>query len=103
MLDRLASVRVFIRAVELGSFSAAARSLGLTQPTVSKHIAALEAQLAARLLTRSTRALALTSEGERYYRHVRTALEAFEEAAAEVGMGGEPAGHVKLACRADLG
>jgi LysR family transcriptional regulator, regulator for bpeEF and oprC len=103
MLDRLTSVRIFIRAVELGSFSAAARDLGLTQPTVSKQIAALEGRLGARLIRRSTRSLALTTEGERYYRHVRSALEAFEEAAAEVGSAAAPSGPVRVACGASLG
>jgi LysR family transcriptional regulator, regulator for bpeEF and oprC len=103
MLDRLASVRIFVRTVELGSFSAAARDLGLTQPTVSKQIAGLEARLGARLIRRSTRSLALTLEGERYYRHVRSALEAFEEAAAEVGHASAPTGPVRIACGASLG
>jgi DNA-binding transcriptional LysR family regulator len=103
MIDRLASVRTFVRAVELGSFSAAARELSLTQPTVSKQIAALEDALGARLLTRTTRALSLTNDGERYYRHIRAALEAFEEAAAEIRAGAEPTGHLKVACGLTLG
>jgi LysR family transcriptional regulator, regulator for bpeEF and oprC len=54
-------------------------------------------------MSRSTRALSLTHDGERYYRHVRSALEAFEEAAAEVGARSSPQGHIKIACGASLG
>ncbi|MEL6469910.1 MAG: LysR family transcriptional regulator, partial [Cyanobacteria bacterium J06623_4] len=58
-MDRLDGMKSFVRVVETGSFSAVARELGTTQPTVSKQIAALETYLDTQLLTRSTRKLAL--------------------------------------------
>jgi len=64
-MDRLACMKSFARTVETGSFSAVARELETTQPTISKQIAALEDYLGARLLTRSTRHLNLTDEGAR--------------------------------------
>ena len=64
-MDRLQSMQTLVRVVELGSFSAAARELGSTQGAVSKQVAALEHQLGAQLLARSTRSLKLTDAGER--------------------------------------
>jgi len=55
-MDRLAAMEVFVRVVETGSFSAAARHLRVGQPAVSKTVAQLEERLGARLLLRSTRA-----------------------------------------------
>lgn len=66
-MDVLQSMSVFRRVVENGSFSAVARETGLSQPTVSKHIAALEQRLGTKLLSRSTRQLSLTDAGRRYY------------------------------------
>ncbi|MBX9796956.1 MAG: LysR family transcriptional regulator [Sphingomonas sp.] len=72
----------FVRVVEAGSFSAAARVLGQGQPAVSKAVAQLEARLGLRLLTRTTRALTLTDAGRAYYDRARLALDAAEEAEA---------------------
>jgi len=58
---------MFVRVVESGSFSQAARDLNVSQPTVSKQLAALEARLRTRLLARNSRALAVTSAGQEYY------------------------------------
>lgn len=69
-----------MRAVESGSFSKAARDLNLTQPTVTKHVAALESQLGARLLNRNTRGLSLTEVGALYYDKCKEILERIEEA-----------------------
>lgn len=66
-MDVLHSMSVFRRVVENGSFSAVARETGLSQPTVSKHIAALEQRLGTKLLSRSTRQIKLTDAGSRYY------------------------------------
>ena len=63
-MDRLDAMRVFVRVVESGSFSSVAREARTTQSAVSKQIAALEAHLGAKLLSRSTRALSLTEAGE---------------------------------------
>ena len=63
-MDRLDAMKVFVRVVECGSFSSVAREMDTTQSAVSKQIAALEAHLGAKLLSRSTRALSLTEAGE---------------------------------------
>ena len=60
-------MEIFVRVVETGSFSAAARDLDLGQPAVSKTIAALEERLGARLLVRSTRHLSATDAGMAFY------------------------------------
>lgn len=79
-MDRITGWQLFVRAAESGSFSRAARDLNLTQPTVTKHVAALEAQLGARLLNRNTRGLSLTEVGALYYDKCKEILERIEEA-----------------------
>jgi DNA-binding transcriptional LysR family regulator len=70
-MDKLQAMRTFVRVVEAGSFSAVAHESDTTQSAVSKQVAALERELGAKLLTRTTRSLALTEEGERYFEQVR--------------------------------
>ena len=79
-MDKLEAMAVFVRAVERGSFSAVARDVQSSQPSISKLIAALEAALGGRLFVRSTRKLALTNEGERYYAECRQILAAVDAA-----------------------
>ncbi len=67
-INRTGEMDVFVRMVESGGFSAAARSLRLSPSTVSKLIGRLEARLGARLVNRSTRKLQLTAEGQAFYR-----------------------------------
>lgn len=78
-MDRLAGLQLFVRIVESGSFSQAARELGITQPTATKHIAALEAQFGARLLNRNSRSLSLTELGARYYERCKNVLHEYAE------------------------
>lgn len=92
-----------MRVVETGSFSAVARELGMTQPTVSKQIAALEAYLDAQLLTRSTRKLRLTEAGDRFYPQAQQILEAIAEAEASVGHRQLPAGVLRVSCPVAFG
>lgn len=66
-MDRLLAMEMFVRVVETGSFSKAAREFHTTQPTVTKQIAAAEARLAVRLLNRNTRGVSLTEPGALYY------------------------------------
>lgn len=66
-MDRVFSLQLFIRVVETGSFSRAAGEFGITQPTVTKALAATEKRLGARLLHRSTRGVTPTEVGQRYY------------------------------------
>jgi DNA-binding transcriptional LysR family regulator len=66
-VDRLDAFQTYVRVVESGSFSAAARELGVGQSAVSKQIAALEAQLGAELLWRSSRTISVTEVGKDFY------------------------------------
>jgi DNA-binding transcriptional LysR family regulator len=84
-MDRSGEMETFLRVVQEGGFSAAARSVGLTQSAVSKVVSRLEERIGARLLTRSTRAIRLTEEGEVYYQaslRVIQELNDAEQAAA---------------------
>ena len=78
-MDRIDGFRIFVRVVETGSFSRAARDLGITQPTVTRHVAALERHLGVRLLNRNTRRLSVTEPGRTYYERGKSLLELFEE------------------------
>lgn len=78
-MDRLAAMAAFVRVADLGSLSAAARELGLTQPAVSQQIAGLERHLRTRLLNRSTRKLSLTDAGETYLVRARQILDEVAE------------------------
>ncbi|RQW62514.1 LysR family transcriptional regulator [Vibrio viridaestus] len=97
-MDRLLLMTCFVRTVETGSFSAAGRDLGLGQPNVSRYVAALENHLQTRLLNRSTRKLALTPEGERYYVEARRILEAVEESESSLRENITPSGLLRVAC-----
>jgi DNA-binding transcriptional LysR family regulator len=79
-MDRLASMETFIRVVESGSFSGAARQLRVGQPAVSKTIAQLESFLGVKLLTRSTRGLTPTEAGLGYFERAKRAIEEADEA-----------------------
>ena len=83
-MDRLRLMETFCRVVESGSFSAVAREEMTTQSAVSKQVQALETQLGARLLVRSTRSHSLTEAGQLYYERCRQVLETLEEARIEV-------------------
>jgi DNA-binding transcriptional LysR family regulator len=82
-VDRLAAMQAFVRVVETGSFTMAARALDVGQPSVSKSIAQLETSLGVRLLARSTRGVSPTEAGLRYYDRAKRALEEADEAEAE--------------------
>lgn len=84
-MDRLDSMVTFVRVVELGSFSAVAKDMNTTQPTISKRIAELESWLGAKLLNRSTRSLHLTETGADYYERCVSILHDVEEAETSVG------------------
>ena len=96
-MESLANLESFVRSAELGSFSAAARRLGLTPAGVSRNVAALETNLALRLFHRSTRSLTLTEAGERFLVSIRDHLENLKGAIAEVSQtDGQPAGTLKV-------
>lgn len=79
-MDRLDAMRAFVRVVETGSFSAVAREEGTTQSAISKKVAALELSLGTKLLSRTTRALALTDGGGRYFEQARRLVAEIAEA-----------------------
>ena len=73
-MDRFSAMVAFVRIVERGSLSAAARSLGTTQPSISRQLRALERRLNTQLLRRSTRHISLTEAGQGYYDNCRRIL-----------------------------
>lgn len=94
----------FVRAAELGSLSAAARSLATTQPTVSKQIAALEATLRVRLLERGPARVVLTDEGARFLDSARRLLEDYDEAVTALDeRTRQPRGLVRISAPVALG
>jgi len=103
-MDTLHAMRIFVRTVELGSLSAAAREAGTTQPTVSKLLAQLEGQLCVRLFERSTRGLSPTEQGQRFHADARLVLEQFDAAVSSVqGMSGQAAGLLRINAPVALG
>jgi DNA-binding transcriptional LysR family regulator len=87
----------FVRAVELGGFSTAARELGLTPSAISKLVTRLEDRLGVRLLNRTTRRLALTPEGEAYFHRCQRILGDIRDAEEEVArFRAEPRGLLRV-------
>lgn len=95
---------IFAKVVELGSFTAAARALGLPKTTVSRKVQELEARLAARLLHRSTRRLGLTEAGSLYLEHARRIAHELDQAESAVHqLQGGPRGWLRLSVPYSLG
>ncbi|MFJ5160159.1 LysR family transcriptional regulator [Pantoea sp. NPDC088449] len=84
MNNKLNAINTFVRVAEAGSFSAAARQTGMKQSAVSQQIAALEEELGVVLLHRTTRAMALTEQGECYLQQMRPLLAAMQEAESQL-------------------
>jgi len=96
-MEPLNHLESFVQSAEGGSFSAAARRLGLTPAAVSKNVARLEARLGVRLFQRSTRRLTLTEGGERFLAQIGGALATLQEAVAGIDKDdGQPAGTLKV-------
>lgn len=97
-MDRIDAMRLFIRVAETGNFSKVARSTGVTQPTVSKIVAGLEAKLGAQLLRRTSRGLTLTDAGQRFYESALDIVERVDELESGVSTGdASPSGIVRIA------
>lgn len=97
MDNRSGEMAVFVRVVEDGSFSAAAKTLDMSPSAVSKLVTRLEERLGAVLFLRSTRELTLTTEGEDFYESSRRILEDLDEAEQSVGTGSlEPSGLLRV-------
>jgi DNA-binding transcriptional LysR family regulator len=96
MNDRLTALKLFARAARVGSFSSAGRELGLSQPSASRLIAALEADVGATLFRRTTRAVTLTDAGATYLTRVEAILTSLEEADHEARGTGELRGVLRV-------
>ena len=86
-MDQLEAIRMFVRVVDSGSFSAVAREAGIGQPAVSKQIAALEARLGAQLLRRTSRSLSVTEAGQDFYESALRLVDDLETAVSRIGRG----------------
>ncbi|MFM0721197.1 LysR family transcriptional regulator [Paraburkholderia strydomiana] len=102
-VNRSGELEVFVRSVELGGFSAAARALGMTPSAVSKLVARLEARLGARLLNRSTRNLQLTPEGCVFYERGVRVLAELDETERGAALGATPRGRLRVHANVPLG
>jgi DNA-binding transcriptional LysR family regulator len=83
-MDQWSEYQFFVRVVELGSLSKAAEAMGLSNPSASRQLAALESRLGARLIERSTRRLFVTEVGQDFYDRCKAALDAMKEAVEAV-------------------
>lgn len=103
-MESLANLECFVRSAEAGSFSSAARRLGLTPAAVSRNVAMLERNLGVRLFQRSTRSLTLTEAGERFFGSITGNLEGLQAAIADVANErAEPAGVLKVSLSPNFG
>lgn len=95
-VNRSGEIEVFVRVVDLGGFSAAARAFNMTPSAVSKLVARLENRLGARLINRSTRKLQLTAEGASFYDRGLRILDDMATAEREAAAGAAPRGRIKV-------
>jgi DNA-binding transcriptional LysR family regulator len=103
MTDRLREIEVFVRTAETGSFSRAARELGLSQPSASRLVSRLEQRLGARLLLRTTRRVRATEAGQRYLESARRALAELEDAHASASGDSGMRGSLRVALSTGFG
>ena len=98
------AIAVFVKVVEAGSFSTAARRLGLPKTTVSAKLAGLEKRLGVRLIQRTTRKLRITEAGEKYFHHCAIATREVELGEAALQLAKEkPSGVLKVTAPVDFG
>ncbi|MGE0237124.1 MAG: LysR family transcriptional regulator [Parvibaculaceae bacterium] len=95
-VNRSGEIEVFVRVVDLGGFSAAARTFNMTPSAVSKLVARLENRLGARLINRSTRKLQLTAEGAAFYDRGLRILDDMKTAEREAAAGAQPRGRLRV-------
>ena len=102
-MDELSNLRMFVRVVEEGSFSAAARSLGIVPSSVSRQVSQLEGELGARLFHRTTRKQSLTETGEIYFQHAYRIVADLDEAQLAVNrLTDTPSGTLHVTIEADF-
>lgn len=100
----LDAIAVFVKVIETGSFSAAARRLAMPKATVSAKVARLEKHLRVSLIQRTTRKLRVTEAGEQYFRYCAQAIRTVELAEASLqSASGKPSGLLKVTAPVDLG
>lgn len=102
-VNRFGEMEMFVRVVERGGFSAAARACRMTPSAVSKLVSRLEARLGARLLNRSTRQLQLTPEGTVFYERSLRLLADLDEAESGVGASEVPSGRLRINTNVPIG
>lgn len=103
-MDRLHGILVFLRVVEYGSLSAAARALGVSTSAVSTTLTRLEQQLAVRLLSRTTRRITVTPEGSDFYTRCKQITNDLAEAELAVAQAGRtPSGRLRVRLPQTLG
>ncbi len=103
-MDLLKSMGTFVRVIETGSLSAAARDLGVSQPAVSQQVSALERHLNARLINRTTRQMTVTQVGAEYYKKAQSIIEAVDEASdTAAGLATTLTGHLRIHAPAGFG
>lgn len=103
-MDKLLALKMFVESVDAKGFSAAARKLNLAASSVTRMIDALETELGAVLLNRSTRQITVTEAGASYYQKARKVLEDVAEADALImDRGDEPVGHLRVCVPVEFG
>lgn len=103
-MDRVQSLEVFIAVAEAESFAGGARSLGLSAPSATRGVNALEDRLGARLFSRTTRRVRLTEVGKAYLedaRHILAQMQAADDAAAGAAL--SPVGTLRITCSNEFG
>lgn len=103
-MEKLHAIEAFIKIVEAGSITAAAEALDVSQPSMVRKLAALERDLGARLLNRTTRRMSLTEEGRDYYERGRQIMAAVEEAQQSLSARrATPRGRLRIASSVSFG
>lgn len=103
-MPNLRAIETFVKALEGGSIASAARQLGMSPAAASQNIARLERELGVRLITRTTRSMALTEAGERYLARVAPVLGELEKAQSDLSLlHGELQGRLRIACMSAFG
>src|SRR3569832_681025 len=102
-MDRIDCLRAFVRTLEGGSFSVAAKELGIGQPAISKRIALLESEFGAQLISRTTRKLKPTAEAHRIYDLARGSIESFDLARSSGEAAPRPTGTLRIGVPSSFG
>ncbi|MCJ9751193.1 LysR family transcriptional regulator [Neorhizobium sp. BETTINA12A] len=102
LLDETSGLMAFVRTVEAGSFTAAARDLSTTPSAVSKSVARLEKKIGTRLFLRSTRALTLTQDGQAFFERVAPLLRELDASDEAIRPEAAPSGRLRISMPGEL-